>query len=213
MFTGLIEEIGNVGEVKTIAGGKRIRIRCSKILSDLKIDDSVCVNGVCLTAVKVEPDSFWCEAVGDTLNKTTISSLQINNNVHLERALKLSGRLGGHLVQGHVNCTGVITKIQRLGDNYSLEIQVPDNVRKYIVDEGSIAVDGISLTVAEVRDNAIRISIIPHTWNNTTLNEKSAGSKVNIETDILAKYVENLINNNNSVKNKFTDDWFKGLGY
>ncbi len=213
MFTGLIEETGKITSISVIPGGKRLKISARKILDDLKVDDSIAVNGICLTAVNVDSNGFECEAVGVTLTKTTLQDFRINEEVNLERAVRLSDRLGGHLVQGHVNGIGSIKNISKLGDNFYIEINVPNELKKYIIDEGSIAVDGISLTVAKIENNVCGLSIIPHTWNNTILKNKQTGSKVNIETDVIAKYVEKLLMNTGKEDNRFTDTWFKKLGY
>ncbi len=214
MFTGIIEEIGKVLEVNPIPGGKTIKISAVKILNDISVNDSVSVNGVCLTATEVDELGFKVDAVGVTLEKTTFSELQISSPGNLERSLKLSDRLGGHFVLGHVNGTGVIKEIIKLGDNYFIRVNVPENMKKYLIDEGSITIDGISLTIAEFKDSTIGISIIPHTWKNTTLQYKNAEDRVNIETDVLAKYVEKLTNNKEfEQKNKLSENWLKELGY
>ncbi len=213
MFTGLIEEIGKIKSISVIPGGRRLRISAGKIFDDLKVDDSVSVNGICLTAVKIDKNEFECEVVGVTLSKTTLKDFKTNDEVNLERAVRLADRLGGHLVQGHVNGIGSIKKISKLGDNYYIEINFPDELKKYIIDEGSIAVDGISLTVARIENNTCGLSIIPHTWNNTILKNKHEGNAVNIETDVIAKYVEKLLTNTGKSDDRFTDTWFKKLGY
>jgi riboflavin synthase len=213
MFTGLIEEIGIIQQILSIAGGKRIKINCKKILPELQRDDSIAVNGVCLTCTKIESDGFWCDAVGATLEKTTLNNLQLNQKVNLESSLRLSDKLGGHLVQGHVNAIGIISNIVNLGENYSIEITIPNGIRKYVVNEGSIAIDGISLTIANIINQKIFISVIPLTWHSTTLKERHLNDFVNIETDIIAKYVENLLFYSKENENKFTDEWFYKLGY
>ncbi len=214
MFTGIIEEIGKVSDVNPIPGGKTIKISAVKILNDISVNDSVSVNGVCLTATKVDEQGFKVDAVGVTLEKSTFSELQISSPVNLERSLKLSDRLSGHFVLGHVNGTGVIKEIIKLGDNYLMRVNVPDNMKKYLIDEGSITIDGISLTIAELKDSTIGISIIPHTWNKTTLQYKNAEDRVNIETDVLAKYAEKLTNKKEfEHKNKLSENWLKELGY
>lgn len=214
MFTGIVEEIGKVSEINPIPGGKTIKISAVKILNDISANDSISVNGVCLTATAVDEHGFKVDAVGVTLEKTTFSELHISSPVNLERSLKLSDRLGGHFVLGHVNVTGVIKEIIKLGDNYLIKVNVPDNMKKYLIDEGSITIDGISLTIAGLKDSTIDISIIPHTWNNTTLQYKNSGDRVNIETDVLAKYVERLTNNKEfEQKNKLSENWLKELGY
>jgi len=212
MFTGLIEEIGIIKRIKPISGGINISVKASKIMDDLKVDDSVAVNGVCLTAVNVVADNFSVDAVGETLSKSTINSLKENEEVNLERSVRLTDRLGGHLVQGHVNGVGTITQIKKLGDNYFVEVLVPGNLKKYLIDEGSIAIDGISLTIAQLEDSKAGLSIIPHTWTKTILKNKKVGAKVNIETDVIAKYVEKLLSKEND-DSKFTENWIKQLGY
>lgn len=213
MFTGLIEEIGKIKTIKSIPGGKQITIAAEKIMDDLKIDDSVCCSGVCLTVTGFTKNSFTVDAVGATLTKSTFASIHEQEWINLERSVRLNDRLGGHLVQGHVNGVGSIGDIEKPGDNYMLKISVPSSLSKYIVDEGSIAIDGISLTIAKIEESIITLSIIPHTWANTNLNIKKTGDKVNIETDVIAKYVEKLFYYNNKNKDTFTDSWFDKLGY
>lgn len=213
MFTGLIEEVGKITKIQGIPGGKKLRILASKIMDDIKVDDSVAVNGVCLTATKIETDGFWADAVGETLNKTTLAFINENTFVNLERAMKVSDRLGGHIVQGHIGGIGEIIQILNPGDNYILECLVPEKLAKYIIDEGSITLNGISLTVAKINDCRITVSVIPHTWEMTNLKYLSSGSKINIEPDVIAKYLEKLLFSNKNDKEKFTDDWFKKLGY
>ena len=214
MFTGIIEETGEIKKVLPIAGGKRIYISASKILDDVSIDDSVCINGVCLTVIKKENDGFWIDAVGETLKKTTFSNLRYPSLVNLERSLRLNDRLGGHFVQGHVNGIGTISEIVKRGENYLLKIDVPESLEKYLINEGSIAIDGISLTIAFTEKDRVNISIIPHTWQNTTLQFKNIGDSVNIEVDVIAKYVEKLITKNKITgNNKITESGLKEIGY
>lgn len=214
MFTGIIEEIGKINRIDRIAGGKRLKISCNTVLEDLKKNDSVSVSGVCLTVIKVENDGFWVDAVGETLKKTTLVNIGLSACVNLERALRLNDRLGGHIVQGHVSGIGGITQITKLGENYFVEVQIPENLIKYTIDEGSITVDGISLTIAKLNGNKVGLSIIPHTWANTNLRQKKIGDDVNIETDFLAKYIENfLLKKQSTGEDKFSDEWFKKMGY
>ena len=214
MFTGLIEEIGKIQKVEPISGGKRIKINAAAILDDLKIDDSVAINGICLTATKVENDGFWADAVGATLEKTSLANVKDNYEVNLERALRFNDRLGGHLVQGHVNGLGEITQIKKLGENYYLEVSVPEELEKYLIDEGSIAIDGISLTIASLNNNSVGVSVIPHTWKNTNLINRKIGDKVNIETDMIAKYIEKLLSKKEEKSSgKISESWLKEMGY
>ena len=214
MFTGIIEEIGKIEKITPIAGGFSIKIQAEKILGDLVVNDSVCIDGVCLTATKMDKNSFWADAVGATLEKTILNKVKADTSVNLERSVRLNDRLGGHLVQGHVNGIGIITEIQKLGENYLLKISIHENLERYLIIEGSIAVNGISLTIADLNSNEISLSIIPHTWQNTNLKYKKVNDKVNIEIDVLAKYVENLLARNNGTSEKnITENWLKELGY
>lgn len=214
MFTGIIEEIGKISRIEPISGGLRLKISTSSIHNDVAVHDSVCVNGVCLTAVKVDRDGFWTEAVGATIDKTTFSNITLSKPVNLELSMKLNDRLGGHLVQGHVNGIGTVNEITKLGENYFVKIDVPGSLQKYLIDEGSIAVDGISLTIAELNGSTVGLSIIPFTWENTNLKFKKAEDTVNIETDVLAKYVEKLFPHKDySEENNITENWLKEQGY
>lgn len=214
MFTGIIEEIGKVTRIQPIAGGFNIKIEAKKIVEDMSVNDSICIDGVCLTITRIDDSGFWTDAVGATLEKTTFEKIELSYPVNLERSVKLNDRLGGHLVQGHVNGVGNITEITKLGENYLLKISVPEQLGKYIIREGSIAINGISLTIADVNSNQVSISIIPHTWKNTTLQFKQVNDKVNIEIDILAKYVEKLLlKSDGIVKTNITENWLKELGY
>lgn len=211
MFTGIIEEIGNATAVENIAGGLRIKIRAEKKFNELKVGDSVSVNGVCLTVIRNVEKYFWIDAVGETLIKSTLKNIKTNSFVNLERALRLSDRFGGHLVQGHVNGIGIISSINKLGENYKLVIEIPKELSHYMIDEGSVAIDGISLTIAKVENTTLNFSIIPYTWSNTILMFKKLGDEVNIEVDIIAKYLEKYLGQ--MKKNKITDGWLKNLGY
>ena len=214
MFTGIIEEIGKIEKTTSIPGGLNININAGKILEDIRVNDSICVDGVCLTVTKISNNSFWIDAVGATLEKSTFNHIHQNDLVNLERSVKLNDRLGGHLVQGHVNGVGKISDLKKLGENYLLKIIVPENLVKYIIREGSIAINGISLTISNLESNEISISIIPHTWVNTNLKTKRVNDLVNIEVDILAKYVEKLLSNvNGSEVTNISENWLKELGY
>lgn len=194
MFTGLIEEIGIIKKVDIIAGGgNQITIQANKILSDLKIDHSVAVSGVCLTVVEILKDGFKVEAVGETLEKSTLKNIYVGQKVNLERAMQLSDRLGGHFVQGHVNGVGKVKQLLQRGENWYLVVDVPKYLQKYLINEGSIAIDGVSLTIANLQGNEVGISVIPHTYNNTIIKVFKINQNVNVETDFLAKYVENFI--------------------
>lgn len=216
MFTGLIEEIAKVKRITTIPGGLRISFEAEKILDDLAVDHSVAVNGVCLTAVDVGRNEFAAEAVGETIIKSTIAGLHEGSFVNLERAMRLGDRLGGHMVQGHVNGTARITRLLQRGENWYLETDIPEALIRYVIPEGSIALDGISLTVADLENTKIGVSVIPHTYNNTTLQFRKAGDKMNIETDFLARYIENFLRAGKESRGgneTFSETWFKKMGY
>lgn len=193
MFTGLIQAIGVVKRVSDGPEGKTLAIQCPGLIGDIAVDDSVAVDGVCLTATRLEPDGFIAQAIHTTLEKTTIGLLRPAQRVNLELAMRASDRLGGHLVQGHVNAIGRIAAIETRGLNWLIQIDFPADLRKYMISEGSITIDGISLTIAEVSDSRLTVSIIPHTLAHTTLSDRSAGDAVNIEVDIMAKYIENFL--------------------
>ena len=214
MFTGIIEEIGKIEKITPIAGGITIKIKAEKILEDVAVNDSVCIDGVCLTVIKLDKSSFWVDAVGATLEKTIFNKVKADTSVNLERSVRLSDRLGGHLVQGHVNGIGIISEIKKLGENYLVKVLIPEDLEKYLIKEGSIAINGISLTIADLDRNEISISVIPHTWQNTNLKDKKANENVNIEIDIFAKYVEKLLTRgNNSSDKNITESWLKEIGY
>ncbi len=215
MFTGIIEEIGIIISASPIRGGKRITIKADKILDDLKVDHSVSVNGVCLTVVDISGNLFTVEAVGETLEKSTLTDLKTLRSVNLERAMKLGDRLGGHLVQGHVNGIGKISKWVKRGDNWYMEVELTDELIRYIIPEGSIAIDGISLTVANLFGTKVGISIIPHTFKNTTLSLAKLGQKCNIENDWVGKYLEKWLINSSDSKSKrpITLDWLQSQGF
>ncbi len=195
MFTGLIKEIGRVKTVSATAEGKKIEILCPHIRPHLNIDDSVAVNGVCLTVEKLTTDSFFATAVHVTLEKTTTGLLKKETPVNLEMALAMGDRLGGHVVQGHVGAIGEIVKIEDHGKNKLITLSYPEKLSRYFILEGSVAIEGISLTIAQINKEKLylQVSIIPHTVKETTLQFKKIGDKVNLEVDLFAKYVESIL--------------------
>ena len=197
MFTGLIKDIGTITKILPNSEGKEFVIK-TKLIKDIEIDDSVATNGVCLTATKISDDSFHVQAVHVTLKKSSLAHLKVGSQVNLELALRPMDRLGGHFVQGHVNGVAKIDHIVNMGKNFEIRLAAPRELFKYIILEGSITIDGISLTVAKLTDSTFTVSIIPHTFENTTLHLKKIGDSVNIEVDMMAKYLENLL--------KFTDN-------
>ncbi|MDU4862764.1 MAG: riboflavin synthase [Terrisporobacter othiniensis] len=193
MFTGIIEEIGIIKNVKKNNKSSIITIQGKKIFEDINIGDSISVNGVCLTVTTFSNEIFTADVMNETLSRSSLSSLQNGSYVNLERAMSASGRFGGHIVSGHIDGTGKIIKIKRDDNAIWYTVTVEDNLIKYIVEKGSIAIDGISLTVANVNENSFSVSIIPHTSQETILSHRLVGNIVNIENDIIGKYVEKLI--------------------
>ncbi|HOQ00191.1 MAG TPA: riboflavin synthase [Acetivibrio clariflavus] len=206
MFTGIVEEIGTVKKI--IYGSKSIKlsIQCSKIMDDVKLGDSIAVNGICLTVVDRKSDEFTADVMPETMRKTGLAELKVGYAVNLERALRLSDRLGGHIVSGHIDGTGVIMDKVREDNAIWLTVEAGRDILKYIVMKGSVALDGTSLTVAYVDDKCFKVSLIPHTAGITTLGSKEVGSRVNIECDILGKYVEKLLLTNASEQSNKSKD-------
>ncbi len=193
MFTGIVEELGTV-----IESGSRLRVRCATVLEDLKDGASIAVNGVCLTAVAITPDSFSADLAPETLRRSNLGDLKPGSRVNLERPVTPMTRLSGHIVQGHVDATGELISLEPLGDeNYWLKVRVPAELDRYLVHKGSITIDGISLTIATLDTGPIvGVTIIPHTFANTTLGVARPGMRLNLEADIIAKHVEKLISGN-----------------
>ena len=194
MFTGIIEELGTVDAVQSRAAGARLKVRCATVMSDMAEGASIAVNGVCLTAVELKPDSFSADLAPETLRRSNLGGLRAGSRVNLERPMSPSGRLSGHIVQGHVDGTGEFLSLEELGDeNWWLRIRVPGELDPFLVYKGSIAIDGISLTIAALEGDVLSVTIIPHTYRNTTLAGYRAGSRLNLECDVLAKHVEKLL--------------------
>ncbi|MDD5432170.1 MAG: riboflavin synthase [Candidatus Omnitrophica bacterium] len=187
MFSGIVEELGVVRSISKRGAVNIIEIEAKKVLIDVKIGDSIAVNGVCLTAVKQKDNLLSFEAMSETLKVTNLGVLRIGEKVNLERSLKIGDRLSGHFVYGHVDCSGVVRKKNNLNGNLCFEIAIPPKFLGWVIPKGSVAIDGISLTIVDRKPGTLRVYIIPHTLANTTLGFKGVGSKVNIEFDILAK--------------------------
>lgn len=200
MFTGIIEEVGEVIEVKNNGKSSLLKISASTVLEDINIGDSIATNGVCLTVTSKNKGIFTAYVMAETLRKSNLGTLKSNMKVNLERAMIANGRFNGHILTGHIDSTGKIISFKKEGEAIWIEIKVSNEVSKYIVYKGSIAIDGISLTIAEVNGEKFKISIIPHSQEETTLTKKNIGEVVNIECDLIGKYVEKLLNFNN--KNK-----------
>ena len=194
MFTGIVEERGRVLSVTPNAGGARLVIGAQTVLTDAEIGASIAVNGCCLTVTEFDTTSFAADAVIETLARTNLGDLAADDPVNLERPLRFADRLGGHLVQGHVDATGTVRDRAAQPDGSDVvTIEAPDDVLRYVVHKGSITVDGVSLTVARVGDDAFAIALIPHTLAVTTLGARAVGARVNLEVDLVAKYVEALV--------------------
>lgn len=193
MFTGIIEELGSVEKLDLLKDSARLTIRAQNILAKTLIGDSIAVNGVCLTVTDLTGHSFSVDMMYETLRKTNLQELKQQAKVNLERALQLQTRLGGHLVSGHIDGTGKIGGIQKIGIASVCRIDASAEITSYIIPKGSIAVDGISLTVIEVQADYFTVSLIPHTFQNTTLGVKGIGSTVNLETDLIGKYVARFL--------------------
>lgn len=209
MFTGIIEEIGEIKSFTHGSNGATIVVQCKNVLADTKLGDSVAINGCCQTVVDMGEDFFSARVSDETLNITNFASLKSGDKVNLERALTLNSRLGGHIVSGHVDCVGKLVKKEQLTDFYNLDFEIPQNQEKYVVYKGSITVNGISLTVANIDKNIFRVAVIPHTYLNTNLQNLKIGDFVNIETDILGKYVEKLLSakdNNRRISLEFLQE-------
>lgn len=194
MFTGIIEEVGKIKEIKRDGMSLRLAILCKDVLEGTKKGDSIAVNGICLTVAGIGPGVIYADVMPETFRRTGFDRLSNGSAVNLERALRLSDRLGGHIVSGHIDGTGIIRRKTKEDNSLWFSIEAPDDILKYIAVKGSVAIDGISLTVAFVEKNLFGVSIIPHTASATTLGEKKEGDIVNIECDIIGKYVEKLLN-------------------
>ena len=192
MFTGIIEEVGTVRRIERGAKGARLTIGAKTVLEDTKIGDSIATNGVCLTVVSQTRDSFSADVMAESLRRSSLGTLQGGSPVNLERAMAANGRLGGHIVSGHIDGTGTIASQKREDNAVWVKIKTPAPLLRYIVEKGSIAIDGVSLTVAAVTETDFSVSIIPHTGAQTILLGKKPGDPVNLECDVIGKYVEKL---------------------
>lgn len=193
MFTGLVESEGIITRVERVSGGMRLEVYAPEFGRDMSIGDSIAVDGVCLTVTKFIRGAFIADVSQETVELTTLGALKQGDKVNLERALRLSDRLGGHIVTGHIDALGTLVMRHPAGNSTIYQFSAPAEVMEYVVPKGSIAVDGISLTIAQVRDDSFAVAVVPHTEESTTLGSKAAGSKVNLEVDMLAKYVKRFI--------------------
>lgn len=193
MFTGLIEEKGIlVNKIKT-GDGYRLEIKARKVLEDSEIGSSISVNGCCLTVVEKTINTVSMDTIEETLKKTNLGDLNVGDSVNLERPLKADARLGGHFVLGHVDTKGEVIEIKELSNSHFMRIRFPREFRQYMIYVGSVSIDGVSMTVAEINDDVFGVGIIPHTWQETVFSDKRTGSSVNLEFDVLGKYVEKIM--------------------
>ena len=203
MFTGIVEEIGQIKEFVKLSSGAKISIKCSKVLEGSKIGDSIAINGCCQTITEIGQEYFSADVSDETLRITNFSNYKSGISVNLERALTPTSRLGGHIVQGHIDCTGNLISCDKISNFYNLTFKIPQEEIKYVVNKGSITVNGISLTVAKVCNNIFSVAVIPHTFEQTSLKNLQINDTVNIETDILGRYIEQFLSLDN---NKSTID-------
>jgi riboflavin synthase len=189
VFTGIVEEMGTVA-----TAGTRMNVKCRTVLDDSKVGSSIAVNGVCLTAVKVERDGFWCDLSPETLARTNLGALGERSRVNLERPAAVGDRLSGHIVQGHVDGAADFVSLDALPDgNWWLTIRIPSGLERYMIHKGSVTLDGVSLTIASLEDQVLGVAIIPHTHENTIMGQYREGTKINLEVDVIGKYVEKLL--------------------
>lgn len=197
MFTGIVEDIGEIGSIEQNGSSLVLHIK-AKFASELSLGESVAVNGICLTVTKHDDASFCADVTPETFRRTSLSLLSAGSPVNLERAMRADGRFGGHIVSGHIDGTGRLTAIRREDNAYNVFFRVEKSLARYIIEKGSVALDGISLTVASVRDEGIygefSVAVIPHTWENTALKNKRVGSVINVECDVVGKYIEHFVN-------------------
>ncbi|WP_437130963.1 riboflavin synthase [Peptostreptococcus russellii] len=215
MFTGIVEEIGKIKAIKKGKNSARLVINAKKVLEDVKLGDSIAVNGVCLTVTEFSNSEFAVDVMHESLRKSSLSTLKNDSSVNLERAMLLNGRFGGHIVSGHIDGTGEIINIKNDDNAIWYTISAKDKIMKYIIEKGSITIDGISLTVANLSESDFSVSIIPHTQEETILKTKKIGDIVNLENDCIAKYVESLLNfkEKSEVKKDITMDFLLENGF
>ncbi len=214
MFTGIIEETGTIQGIRRGADACTLTVRCGRVLEESRVGDSIAVNGICLTATSIGNSYFTADVMPETLVRSSLGQLTEGSPVNLERAMPADGRFGGHIVSGHIDGTGTVRNITRDGNAVWYEIGAAPQILRYIVEKGSIAVDGISLTVAGTSDTAFRVSVIPHTREETALRTYRPGSIVNLETDIIGKYVEKLMQPDPAEKEeRITEDFLRENGF
>jgi|SRR5690625_447012 len=213
MFTGLVEDIGTLRSRQRHGEEERLEIVTNLPTDTFVLGESIAVNGCCLTVTSITPDSFTADASSETMRVTSLARVAVGDGVHLERAMPVNGRLGGHIVQGHVDGVGQIERIVKDGKSWQIYVQIPATLRPEVVAKGSIAIDGVSLTVNEITANGCRVTIIPFTGEETLLTKLSVGARVNIETDIIGKYVRHLMNFKGASQTSGIKDLLQQAGY
>lgn len=214
MFTGLIEEVGHIRETRPLGNGRTLRIGAATVLPGLALGDSVSVDGVCLTVTALSEAAFEVQCVATTLERTTLGGYEVGRRVNLERALALGERLGGHLVQGHVDGVGTVRSVTPLEELVLIDFDLPDEVAAVTVLHGSIALNGVSLTINDIREPGLAgVSIVPFTWSHTALAELGAGDPVNVEGDLIGKYVRQLLGRPGRATSEISADLLRGWGY
>ena len=220
MFTGIIKETGKIIKINDKTSDREVKIQCARILKDLNTGDSISINGVCLTATDIRKDGFSCDVSFNTLSNTSLKYLKVGDMVNLENSLTPTDKLGGHFVYGHVDCASKILEISKIGRSHIIKIELPSNIREFIALKGSVAIDGISLTISEVKIDSFSVVIIPYTFENTNLSDKHPGDIINIEVDMLVRYVVNFLKsggmeniNYQQIKDKILNEKLKKYGF
>lgn len=213
MFTGIIEELGTVLSVKKGGQSSTVRIGASRILNDIHTGDSIAVNGVCLTAAAFDKQGFLADVMNETFEKSSLERLKPGDPVNLERAMKAGGRFGGHIVAGHTDGTGTVTSVKKDANAVWFTIAAPPEIMRYCIKKGSVAVDGISLTIADIGEQWFQVSVIPHTLKETVLGYKKPGDLVNLENDMIGKYVEKLMRPEGDEKSSITEEMLIKAGF
>lgn len=217
LFTGIVEEVGEIRGIKKREKSSILSIKANKVIEDIKLGDSICTNGVCLTVTNIYGNVFDADVMAETLRRSNLGGLKVGSKVNLERALSAKGRFGGHIVSGHIDGVGRIISLEKEDNAVWVTIEVKENILQYVVEKGSIAIDGISLTVAYVDDKVFKVSIIPHTGKETILLSKTNEDTVNLECDVIGKYVEKLLTFKDSKKvenkNSISEEFLKENGF
>ena len=217
MFTGIVEEVGKVRGIRFGEKSSELIIEAKRVIDGTKLGDSICTNGVCLTVTNISGETFRADVMAETLRRSNLGDLSVGSKVNLERALSLNTRLGGHIVSGHIDGVGQVTSLVKEDNATWVTVKVSDELLKYIVEKGSVAIDGISLTVAYVDSECFKVSIIPHTGEETILLDKKVGDTVNIECDLVGKYVEKLLGindvNKRSEKSSINEEFLRDNGF